>query len=85
MRDTPPEVEAHYRTLMMERSPAERLRMCTGMFTAARQLALANIDHSHSRLTPAERRRHLFLRFYEPDFGAPEREAILASLEEPPA
>jgi hypothetical protein len=61
MQDTTPEfqrmVDERYRRL----SPAERVRMCTEMFDAARSLVDASLP---AGLEPAERRRMVAERFY---------------------
>jgi hypothetical protein len=46
MTDTSASTDAHLRALFRARSPAERLRMATGMFTTAKQLALAGLQHN---------------------------------------
>ena len=61
MQDTTPEfqrlVDERYRLL----SPAERVRICTEMFDAARSLVEASLP---TGLEPIERRRLLAERFY---------------------
>jgi hypothetical protein len=61
MTDTPPEVEARYRALLLARSPAERVRMGARMFDAARAMVLASLPPG---LSTAEARRYLFARLY---------------------
>ncbi|MDQ3555191.1 MAG: hypothetical protein M3409_00215 [Gemmatimonadota bacterium] len=66
MNDTSPEMAALQRSLLMERSGAERFVMGTRMFAAARRMALASFPPG---LPPDEVRRRLFERFYG-DFPA---------------
>ena len=80
MSDMPPSVAARYRALLDERSSADRLRMCTGMFAAARRLALAGVRQVHGELTELAARRHLFLRFYGSEYDESERRVILAEI-----
>lgn len=61
MNDTPPDVEARYRALLLARPPAERFLMGIMMFDAVRELVLASLPVG---LAPAEKRRRLFERFY---------------------
>lgn len=67
MRDTTPEVSemlaVRYRLL----TPAERLRMCSEMFDAARMLVEASLPPG---LLERERRRRICERFYGADFAA---------------
>jgi methylmalonyl-CoA mutase len=66
VRDTPPEfrqfVDAQYRRL----SPEERVRLCTGMFDAARALVESSLP---PHLTEHERRRLITERFYGREFA----------------
>lgn len=66
MRDTTPEVSemlaARYRLL----TPAERLRMCSEMFDAARILVEASLSPG---LHEQERHRQICERFYGKDFA----------------
>lgn len=64
MNDTPPEIEARVRTMIMARSNEERFVMGALMFDAARDIILASLPGD---LTEAEVRRRLFERVY----GAP--------------
>lgn len=64
MKDTPPEIEARVRKMIMARSNEERFVMGALMFDAARDLVLASLPMD---LPEAELRSRLFERFY----GAP--------------
>jgi hypothetical protein len=61
MTDTSPEIEKKVRTMIMARSPIERLRMAAGMFEAARRMILLSLPPD---LTEAERKKRLFERIY---------------------
>jgi hypothetical protein len=64
MNDTSIEVEQLQRRLLMERSPAERLRMATGMFRTARALSTAGVLAQLGAVSPERLRRELLWRFY---------------------
>ena len=82
MTDTVTTAEDLVRRLAMQRTPAERLRMCARMFSTAKTLALAGILREHKDLTPLETRRQLLLRFYGNEFTGPQTEAILEAIKE---
>ena len=77
MGDTPPDVKKRFRTMMMSRTPEERLRMASRMFSTARALVLSGAGADEGN---AGRREHLFLRFYARDFSESDRERILRYL-----
>lgn len=66
MRDTKPEfqrfVDEQYRRL----TPAERVRLCTEMFDAARRLVESTLP---PRLSEYERKRRITERFYGTEFA----------------
>lgn len=64
MTDTSPEIAEMVRARLMARSGAERFRMGSQMFDAARRMVLASLP---ADLTETQRKRHLFERLY----GAP--------------
>ena len=76
MNDTPADVQQIYRTLLLSKSPAERLTMGADMFMTAKEFALADLR----RQGVQELRAGLFLRFYGHEFEPEERERILARL-----
>jgi hypothetical protein len=80
MNDTSPEVEKRLREMYMARSPLERLRMGSDMFTAAKQLAAAGIRFEQGELDEKTMKKQLFLRFYGSDFTEDEKARILAVL-----
>lgn len=61
MNDTPPEVEAIVREMMMARSGEERFVMGALMFDAAREFVIASLPDN---LPPEEFKRRLFERIY---------------------
>ena len=65
----------------MQRSGAERLKMGFSMFATARALAVSSVLEKDPSVSPAAIRSALFLRSYGADFGAEERERILARLD----
>ena len=73
MDDTPPEVRALFRRMLMERSGEERMLMGFEMHEFARQMVLASLPKGMSE---AERRYALFLRFYSNDFDAATKRKI---------
>jgi hypothetical protein len=81
MKDTPPEMDVHYRTMLMQRSGEERLAMGCAMRETARALVEASILEQNPQATPEAIRKGLFLRFYGHEFDADSREKILAAIE----
>ena len=77
MSDTPSDVEKRFWTMMAPRTPEERLRMASRMFSTARALVLSGAGADES---DAGRREHLFLRFYARDFSESDRERIVQCL-----
>ena len=61
MTDTPPEIAELVRLRLMALSGAERFRMGSQMFDAARRMVLASLP---AGLTETERNRRLFERIY---------------------
>ncbi len=79
--DTTPEAERIYRSLLQQRTGAERLRMACEMFDVAKRLALASLP-AHVREDPAARSAALLRRFYGRDLAPDVLEAVLARLEQ---
>lgn len=75
--DTPPPLRKRFREMMLARSPAERMRMCSEMFDSARAIVLASLP---AGMPEGERRAALFLRFYSRDFDEKEQARVLAAL-----
>lgn len=82
MNDTPPEVEARYRAMLMQRTGAERLIMGCAMRDTARAFVEASLREQDPQATEVEIRKGLFLRFYGHEFDAPTRDKILAAIEQ---
>jgi len=81
MKDTPPEMEARYRTMLMQRSGEERFMMGCAMRETARAFIEASILTEDPQASPVAVRKGLFLRFYGHEFHADSREKILAAIE----
>jgi hypothetical protein len=67
MSDTSPEMAERYRSMLLARSPSERVVMAAQMFDAARAMVLASFPPN---LSPDERRRRMFARLYGDDVAA---------------
>jgi hypothetical protein len=80
MKDTPADVEARYRHMLLARSGEDRLRMGFSMYATARALVVASILASEPGASPERIRQAIFLRFYGRDFGAAARDRIVAKL-----
>jgi len=77
MTDTPREVEARFRRMILARSPAERLAMACRMFGTAKALVRAGILQTASGDPgPKELRERMFLRLYGRDFDASQRQKV---------
>jgi hypothetical protein len=81
MKDTPAEMDARYRDMLMQRSGEERLKMGCAMRETARALVEASILEQDPQASPEAVRKGLFLRFYGHEFNADNREKILAAIE----
>ncbi|MBI3805906.1 MAG: hypothetical protein HY281_00035 [Nitrospirae bacterium] len=81
MNDTSPDIESHYRAMIMERSGEERLKMGCSMFDAAKAMMQAGILDQNPHASPAEIRRALFTQLYGHEFNAESRAKILAAIE----
>ena len=80
MRDTPPDVDARYRQMLLERSGEDRLRMGFSMYATARALVVASILAKEPGASPARIREAIFLRFYGRDFDEATRDRIVSAL-----
>lgn len=81
MKDTPPEMDARYQDMLMQRSGEERLMMGCAMRETARALVEASIREQYPQATLETIRKGLFLRFYGHEFDADSRTKILAAIE----
>ena len=80
MRDTPPDVEARYRKMLLARPGEDRLRMGFSMYATARALVVASILAKEPGASPGRIREAIFLRFYGCDFDEATRDRIVARL-----
>ena len=82
MKDTPIIIEQRYHAMLMELTPAERLKMCCRMFQTAKQLILAGIRMRYgSKADPKTINRETFLKLYSDDFPELHLKNILKSLQ----
>jgi hypothetical protein len=72
--------EDRMRKLMAQRTPAERLRMCSRMFAGAKTLMQAGMVQQQGGGEVPDMRRQLFLRLYGADFSENQRDTILKAL-----
>jgi len=77
MNDNSPEMSAHYRSMMMKKSPEERLMMGCSMFDTAKEIMISSIQCQHPKLTPQQLKAEIFLRLYKNDFNDSDRKKIL--------
>ena len=80
MRDTPSATTVRFRSMIMRRSPAERLRMGCSMFDASKRIVESAIRNQNPKITSQEAKVEIFLRFYGMEFGKPEKKKILSNL-----
>ena len=80
MRDTPPDVDARYRQMLLARPGEDRLRMGFSMYATARALVVASILAKEPEASPGRIREAIFLRFYGRDFDEATRERIVSTL-----
>lgn len=76
--DTTPEIDSLYRSLLMRRSGAERLRMGAEMFETARALVTARVRADAPALSDAELRLAVFARVYAGDLDERTISAVAA-------
>jgi hypothetical protein len=78
--DTSPDMRERYRSMIMARSPEQRLIMATQMFGTAKALVIAGLadEANPDGLSP---RACLFLRLYGRDFDPQERGRIVAAFD----
>lgn len=80
MKDTRPEIEQTYRAMLLARSGEERLKIGCSMHATAQALVRASVLARDPLALPSALRRAFFLRFYGHEFGAADRERIVAWL-----
>ncbi len=79
MNDTSAEVQVKYQSLIMSRSPSDRIAMACRMFSTARSLMIAGIQGD---LDKDEVRWQLFLRLYGDEVSKSYLQKIKDSLKE---
>lgn len=79
MHDTATAVEAQLRALLRARTPGERVRMATAMFSSAKRLVLAGLRYENARRDPAAERLALLERLHGDDLS-PAVHAAVAKL-----
>lgn len=82
MNDTPPKIKRIYDSMMMKRTPQERIRMMSNMFDSAKLIAISSIRTTNPNISDKDLRCKLFLHFYRNDFSPLQREKILAYLQQ---
>ena len=80
MKDTSPAIERRFRSMLMQRTGAERLKMGCSMHATAQALAKAYISGQHPDARRGKHKRLLFLHFYGADFTPQQRKKILSAL-----
>jgi len=80
MRDTPADVDARFREMMLSQSPSRRVAMACRMFSTAKALVRAGILQESGELDAEDLRERVFQRIYGNDFSASDREKILRHL-----
>lgn len=81
MKDTSPEIEQRFRTMLLARSGEERLKMGCSMHQFAKMMVRASVLARQPQATSADLRRALLLRFYGQDFSPDRLRAVLSALE----
>lgn len=80
MTDTPTNVQAHFDSLMRQRSGSDRVRMMSEMFDFAKELVLSNLRRTYPGASDVELRVLLFDRLYGDEIDPDHRTSILARL-----
>ena len=83
MKDTPADVGARYRHMLLARPGEDRLRMGFSMYATARSLVVASILAREPDASPERVREAIFLRFYGRDFDEATRDRIALRLTRP--
>ncbi len=77
MSDTLAHIQLRYKKMIMSLTPAERLRMVSGMYDSGRKLVISGIQNEQQHLNASQLRGPLFLRMYGNDFTAAEIKRIV--------
>jgi hypothetical protein len=80
MTDTPMRMEKRYQEMILSRTPAERLKMASGMYDSGKKLVISGIQKEGRLLNASQLRAQLFLRMYGNDFSATEIEKIMSRI-----
>ena len=80
MNDTSPAVNAHFESLIMQKSAEERLRMGCSMFDTAKQIVKSSILETNPSVSDKQMRREIFVRFYGQDFTESQQNRIITAL-----
>ena len=80
MNDTPPDVGAAFRALIMQRTEDERAMMVFEMFDLARLLMIADIRAQQPGITDDELRVQIFERTYGNDFDEDDRRRLTSEI-----
>ena len=81
MKDTSDAMESKYRSMLLERSGEERLKLGCSMHAMAQALVRASALQADPSASSSSLKKVLFLRFYGQDFDAATRKRILRALE----
>ena len=84
MNDTPSRIATKMQEMIGRKSSAERLRFGCSMFDLSRQLVKDSILGNDPKISSADLRRQLFLRFYGKDFDLSQQRKIIQYLSENP-
>jgi hypothetical protein len=76
VKDTHPEIEKKFISMLMSRSPSERLSMGCSMFDTAKHIALSSITEKR-QLSSLEVRIALFRRFYGHDISEQQQADVI--------
>lgn len=77
MNDTHPDIEKKIRELYSELSPEERFGKMLSLCQTVREIVLSQLP---SHLTEQEKRKLLFIKYYERDFSKERFEVILKNI-----
>ena len=77
MNDTPENIDAIYRKMLMKLTGEKRILMSLSMFDLAAQLMISRIMEMY---TAKDFKKQIFLRMYDNDFTQTEKEKILLSI-----
>jgi GTP cyclohydrolase I len=80
MNDTPMRIEKRYKVMLSSRTPSERLRMVSRMYDSGRKLVMSGIKKERQQLDTRQLRGQFFMRMYESDFTAADRDRIIKKI-----